>query len=330
MINNKMNLLHDDCLMNFTCDDCKKDYCEHCEKECVNEHMERLCPHCIKVYNVNYEKHFIEKHYCDFCYDYESDTYDMCDECLFGLYYCFDCNVAYCIESKMHLEHDNNEFINIYKNKEYMDKFREHNEEIYGELKNVNIRLDIIELVCNDIENIDNDMIEFKKYFETEITYGDILYEMVNYDKLKWYLEYLYKKGQNIKSLINNNAKGKYESDKLSPPITNVKSMNNLKLLIEYGGDINARGENPECTCLYKNVSNIMDEDDDDSIKIVKYLVENGVDVNLGNPLKLITNRSNLHRHLHRQEILKLLINKGAIVTDEMRLKHPDFFNSLY
>jgi len=106
--------------------------------------------------------------------------------------------------------------------------------------------------------------------------------------------------------------------------------MNNLKLLIEYGGDINARGENPECTCLYKNVSNIMDEDDDDSIKIVKYLVENGVDVNLGNPLKLITNRSNLHRHLHRQEILKLLINKGAIVTDEMRLKHPDFFNSLY
>lgn len=314
-----ITMLHVDCLMNIKCNNCKKEFCDHCQKECV--HADELCPYCTKVYHVNYENYENDTDYhcewCDWCSSYGSGEYDICIDCLKNLYYCRDCNIVYC-HTSLHLDH-NYEKINDLN----MNKFEQHNEEVSGELNNKDIIHDIIELVCDDIYDIDKYMIKYKRYFEKDITYGNILYDLVNYsnDELKWFINYLYEKQVDVKSLINTNTRGKYICETpvrrgqlatyLAPPITNVKKLDNLKLLVEHGGNIHIEGVKPICTCLYTNVANIMDNYSyDDSVKIIHYLIENGVDVNRGNPLKLIIRRSHLDEY--QTEIMKLLISKGG------------------
>jgi hypothetical protein len=326
-----MEPLHSDCLLNMTCDDCNKQFCKQCCSECDCEHMEVLCPHCIKVYNINYDnREDSEGGYCESCFNFSSDSYNICYDCLISVCYCFSCNVVYCEKSKLHDTHSCAPFFRM--NSKCLDKFKECNDIAEKDMTNVNIRHEIIELICDDIQNIDTYIIKYEKYFKTDITYGSILYDLVNYNynDLKWYIEYLISKKQDIKLLLNTNVSGRYETSHLGPPIAKVTKLENLKLLVSYGSNIHSVGEIPECNCLHTNIAEYINNYNHiETMAIINYLIYNGVDVNVGNPLLLLSRRSRLHKDVKRQELIKLLISKGSIVTDEVRQKQLEFFSTL-
>jgi len=342
-----MNMLHDDCLMDLECDECKKEFCDHCQITCdfnYNDdryerncyHAEKRCPHCIKKYNVKYEGHCSNNH-CSDCY-YTDETYEKereeqintCDNCLYNFNYCFDCNIIFCPNTTKHTLHKHYTFLDMHQNKKLFEQFKLNNKETTQiPEKNVNIRYNIIDMICDDIYNIDKYMIKYNYHItDKDISYGAILHEMVKYDndKLKWFIEYLKNKQQDVKTIINTSVMGKYQKEHKQPPIVNVYNLDNLKYLVELGGDIHAVGDIDKCNILYQCIYKYMYGYYNNVVKTIHYLIKNGANVNKAEPINLITSRSQLHKNPERQEILKLLIDNGAIVTDKHKKSQPDFF----
>jgi len=333
------NPIHDDCLMDLKCDCCNAEFCDYCQITCDfdfndddrnSNHYEKHCPRCVKKYNIKYEGKCVNNccskcYYTDTLYECQKEVnIDICEYCLYSFNYCFDCDIIFCKRSTKHKTHKK------------LDKLWEHiellkKEKIQNFEKNVNIRFDIIEIVCDDIHNIDNYMAKYD-FQKNDISYGAIMYEMVNsnIDDLKWFIEYLKNKNQDVKTIINTSVMGKYKKEHKQPPIVNVINVNNLKYLIELGGNIHVIGDTDECNILYQNIYIYMYDYYHSDIDTINYLVENGADVNKGDPLRLLARRSQLNKDKERQKIMKLLIENGAIITDKIKLLQPEFFANNY
>lgn len=265
---------------------------------------------CLKEYNCD----VCSIEYCNYCVI----DCELCEEI-----YCPNCYELYRIKLD-----DNNykDICNICKETlEYNDKLDDceivkiNNSFEFNEVINSNMKLDLVDLIIEDIYNIKKYEEKNSFYFDKKyITYEMILFELMETDlsKVVFYINYI-KDKIDIRKVLLNETINKYE-DKVYI-MSNITKIDILDYMIELGGDANIG----EKTCLIRNLEKYQyDGVYTGNFGIIKYLIENiKVDVNKGNPLKVITRLSKLEKNSGKQEIIKLLLKNGSIPDENVRKK---------